>query len=646
MYSIQKGYPKLGCSNIEDKMNFAIFSMNAYKMLLKIYVNVEDDIPTIQIILDREHFATGDIFHVQLSDIGEGYAYSWQTLDKQEEVSVPLLDPYALSVKAFPKGSNSYRNIVVKSIFIADKRPCIPWEETIIYELHVGAFTKDVSFKREGTRGTFKGLEERLPYLKDLGITTLELLPVFKWNRYTLRNLHPLTGEVMQDVWGYNSISFFALEDRYSSNQNVLGEMKEFKAFIEAAHKQGLEVILDVVYNHSGEGGDGGTVFNFKALANEVYYRLNAQGQYMNCSGTGNTLNTAHIVVKQLVLDSLRYWVVNFGIDGFRFDLASILAQDTEGRWTQYSLLKEISEDPILSKVKLISESWDAKGSYDVGRMPYPFMEWSDYFRDTIRKWSRGELGLTKAISSCILGEEVYHTDARKKTVHFMTAHDGFTLWDLVSYIEKHNLLNGEENRDGNNANYSDNCGFEGETEDATIITLRKRRVKNYLAILFLSRGIPMIVMGDEWCRSQQGNNNAFCQDIKEVWFDWEKNELKEEILNFTKRMTRLRKESDYLTNGKSDAVISWHGVNYNEPDWSYYSRSIAWHVQSEKEEYFIIANQYVESLTFELPPTLSGWIECINTYEDTKKWVQKKIVDTHYTVPPFSMCVFKKFKI
>lgn len=641
MYKVHKGYPKLGYTIEAQKVNFSIFS-TAEHMLLKLYCKCSDRVADLEIILDRQHFATGDIFHIEIEDIKEGSCYTWHTIDQEGKSSKPLIDPYALSLYELEWEPNTYRNVLVKVDLNSKLAEKIPWEKTIIYEMHIGHFTKHPSAQKGTISGTFKAAEEKLDYLKTLGITSVELLPVFKWNKHALKNKHPLTGDAMKDVWGYNPISFFALERAYSFNQEPGGEIQEFKAFVDKAHRLGLEVILDVVYNHTGEGGEEGDLFNFKALAKEIYYRLDKRGQYRNCSGTGNTLNTAHTVVKKLILDSLRYFILVFDIDGFRFDLASILAQDEEGRFNHMSLIKDIAEDPIISKVKLISESWDAKGSYDVGRMPYPFVEWSDYFRDTIRKFIRGDLGLTQAVSSCILGEEVYHTDKRKKTIHFITAHDGFTLWDLTAYNKKHNELNGEDNRDGSDANYSDNCGIEGPTQDPNILDRRKRRVKNYLAMLFLSRGMPMFLMGDECARSQEGNNNAFCQDDEKVWMKWERGEIQQEIFDFTKRVIALRKKSSYLFKPKEKSHITWHGVKYNNPDWSYYSRSLAWQVQCEEENYFIVSNQYIEPLTFEFPPDVAQWIKCIDTYEDSKCFAPC-IVDTlSYQVEPYSVCVFK----
>ncbi|MEG2775615.1 MAG: alpha-amylase family glycosyl hydrolase [Cellulosilyticaceae bacterium] len=638
MVKISRGLPILGCHLKADGANFGIFSDRAESMLLNIYEKHQDLEPIISVWLTEDDQRTGDIFHVFIEGIKAGMAYEWKVF-KNKKMSIALIDPYAYSVREISKGKNIYRNIVVALEPYTHRKPCIQWEDTIIYEMHVSAFTKHPSSNVQH-KGTFLGIQEKLGYLKELGITTIELLPIFKWNKYTLKHTHPITGEKMQDVWGYNTIAFFALQDEYSWDQSVLGEIKEFRTLVENIHEQGMEVILDVVYNHTGEGGEHGSLFNFKELGNDTYYKMD-KANYMNCSGTGNTLNTAHIVVKQLILESLRYWVVYMGVDGFRFDLASILGQDENGNWYRESLLKDISEDPILSKVKLISESWDAKGNYDVGKMPYPFVEWSDCFRDTMRKFIRGDMGITQDVVRCMMGEEVTHIDERKtqlNNLHFVTAHDGFTLWDLVSYLEKHNEINGENNQDGNNANHSENCGVEGETENLEILKLRKRKVRNYMLMLILSKGVPMLLMGDELGRTQKGNNNAYCQDNEILWVDWEKGKKFENHYKFMKEIIKLKDELKTLIK-RNDSHISWHGINYNEPDWSYHSRSLAYHIESKDVSYYIIANNYVESLSFELPYIESGWERVIDTYEESNRI---EVFNTCYTVNSFSLCVFK----
>lgn len=638
---VMVGHEKLGCQLSSEGAYFTIYAKHAFAMVVEIYEDVNQTTPVIKEVIEREKdsdYFTAYIRNMGAKKITSGMYYVWRIMNEDYSYSPALMDPYAKGV-AYVKGE--WRNLIIGAWHYLKKKPEIPWKSTIIYELHVGHFTKIDESIPEEERGTFKGLIRKIPYLKQLGVTTLEILPVFKWYPRTVKNRSPYTGELLEDVWGYNTLAFFAIDERYSVGKNSEDSLEEFKAFIEAAHEAGLEIILDVVYNHSGEGGEGGVKVHFKYLAPEVYYKYSECGNYLNCSGTGNTLNTNHPIVKALIKDSLIYWANEIGVDGFRFDLASILGQDERGRWLKESLLNEIATDPILSKVKLITEGWDAKGSYDVGRMPAPFCEWSDYFRDTIRKFVKGDQGIVPSVSHCMMGKEIYFTDSRKgkdQTIHFITAHDGFTMWDLVSYNQKHNEANGEDNRDGHNANYSYNWGTEGETDDEGILVSRQKAARNLLSILFFSKGTPMLLMGDEFARTQKGNNNAFCQDNELVWVDWKKSIEHADLLDFTRRIIQLRKSLDYFKH-EEDYTISWHGIHQKQPDWSYYSRSIALFIEG-KESLFFISNNYYESLMFELPKVEGKWKCLINTAH--LKQVEEVVESEQYEVKAYSVCLFQ----
>lgn len=651
MYDIEKGEPLLGCNLLEDGANFAIFSDWTEGMILEIYEEGRYNVPLQKFILNRKQYVVENTFCIKIKGIMPKMGYVWRTMDTAGKCSKALLDPYAYAMVPLTE-EEGYCNIVVKNERTQSSRPHIPWKDTVIYEMHVGHFTKHpTSGISEEERGTFKGLIRKIPYLKKLGITALELMPIFKWNPYTIRNVNPYTGEKLQDVWGYNTIGFFALDEKYTVSKNNYEGIREFKELVEEAHQNGLEIILDVVYNHSGEGGHDGKDFNFKHLGKNTYYRLDERGNYRNCSGTGNTFDANNPIVKKLIIESLRYWTTYMGVDGFRFDLASILGQDAEGRWMKQSLLNEIADDAVLSNVKLISESWDAKGSYDVGRMPYAFREWSDYFRDTMRKFIKGDQGIVKSVVDCMQGKEIYFTDPMKSnthTIHFITAHDGFTMWDLLSYNEKHNMENGENNRDGNNANYSYNWGVEGDTDNKAILNQRKRCMKNGMCFLFMGKGVPMLLMGDEVARTQGGNNNTYCQDHAGVWMNWEFKDDFKEILSFTTRLINLRKHLTYFVEqGIRKSKVSFHGVHYRQPDWSYYSRSIAWHIENEDaEDLYMVANNYHESLVFELPITGKQWVRIVDTNLSSPEDISSvgvKISNNCYKVTAYSFCIFKE---
>lgn len=648
MYEISKGSPILGCTVDDKGANFGIFSDIAPKMQLEIYKDGPQNACVKKIILNREEHVHEHIFHIYVQDVKEGMGYIWRIVDEAGNTSKPLLDPYAYGINNIKGEEGGYYNLVIGRHMSQSHKPQIPWKDTIVYEMHVGHFTNhDSSGICDAEKGTFAGLIKKLPYLKSLGVTTLELLPIFKWYPYTIHNVNPNTGAKLEDEWGYNTIGFFAVEERYSVAKESYGAYQEFKALVEAAHNLGMEIILDVVYNHTGEGGDNGALCSYKLLSPNTYYKFDQQGHYRNCSGTGNTFYTNHPVVKDLILESLRYWVECMGVDGFRFDLASILGQDYEGKWMKDSLLHDIARDEILSKVKLVTESWDAKGSYDVGRMPYPFREWSDYFRDTMRKFIKGDQGIVKSVADCMMGKEIYFADSQKDethTLHFITAHDGFTLRDLCSYNNKHNLENGEGNQDGNNANYSYNWGIEGETTDTHILHRRLVAAKNAMCLLLMGKGVPMLLMGDEIGRSQNGNNNAFCQNHAGIWMNWEQVNSEAELYHFTKGLIQLRKTLKYF-NTEEEYKVTWHGIHYGQPDWSYHSRSIAWHVQGE-EQLYVVANLYHENLRFELPSGEEKWLRILDSHLPLNEDLKQELVTTSdYEVVGHSICIFKGVK-
>jgi glycogen operon protein len=477
----------------------------------------------------------------------------------------------------------------------------------------------------EARRGTYAGFIEKIPYLRDLGITAVELLPIFQFDA---QDAPP--GRV--NYWGYQPVSFFAPHQAYSSRPAPLHVLDELRDMVKALHRAGLEVILDVVFNHTTEGGADGPTLCHRGLANSTYYILDPQsGGYADYTGCGNTLNTNHRVVRRMILDSLRYWVSEMHVDGFRFDLASVLSRDESGRPVKDPpVLWDIESDPVLAGTKLIAEAWDGGGLYQVGSfVGDAWHEWNGRFRDDVRRFMRGEPGVVTVMAERLLGSpDVYRHKAREAehSINFVTCHDGFTLNDLVSYDHKHNEANGEGNRDGAHENHSWNCGLEGPTDDPAIEALRARQVRNMAALQLLAVGTPMLLMGDEVRRSQHGNNNAYCQDNEIGWFDWTLVERHADLLRFVRILKGFRQDRDNAAHRQrltlnellERAPVSWHGVRLNTPDWSESSRSLAFTLRSLHGRFLVhcMVNAYWEPLSFELPPVASGstWRRLIDT--------------------------------
>ena len=505
-----------------------------------------------------------------------------------------------------------------------------PFTQTIIYEMHVGGFTRHPnSGVAPARRGTYAGVIDKISYLKDLGVSAVELLPIFAFDE---EDCPP----GLSNYWGYQPLSFFAPHPGYSSRHDPLAVLDEFRDMVKALHRAGIEVLLDVVYNHTTEGNEHGPTICFRGLANPNYYMLREdKGRYADYTGCGNTLNTNEPIVRRLIVDSLRYWVTEMHVDGFRFDLASILSRDQQGRpMASPPILWDIESDPILANVKLIAEAWDAAGLYQVGQfVGDSWKEWNGRFRDDIRSFLKSDDRLARAVAYRLTGSpDIYDREEREaeQSINFVTCHDGFTLNDLVSYDRKHNEANGEGNRDGSDSNLSWNCGAEGDTSDPEVERLRKRQIKNLLTLTLLAIGTPMLLMGDEVRRSQRGNNNAFCQDSEISWFDWSLVERNADIYRFTKALIALRLNRDLpterldmpLTELLRRQPVEWHGVKLYAPDWSYSSHSLAATIRLLGYEAFlhIIINAYWEPLDFELPSfdgSHGSWRRCVDTYLD-----------------------------
>jgi len=497
--------------------------------------------------------------------------------------------------------------------------------------MHVRGFTRHPSSGlSEQTRGTFAGLIEKIPYLQRLGITAVELLPVFQFDPQD-------SPPGLVNYWGYAPVSFFTPHRGYSSRRDPLGPVHEFRDMVKALHRAGLEVILDVVFNHTAEGDHLGPTLSLRGLDNTTYYILDAdRSRYANYSGTGNTLNANHPIVRRMIVDSLRYWVNEMHVDGFRFDLASILERDESGSvLPSPPVLWDIESDPALAGTKLIAEAWDAAGLYEVGSfVGDSWKEWNGRFRDDVRSFFRGEEGVIQAFADRLIGSPSLYGHKQREpeqSVNFVTCHDGFTLNDLVSYDRKHNEANGEDNRDGADDNRSWNCGVEGATEVPDIDKLRTRQVKNFFTVTMVSAGMPMMLMGDEVRRTQGGNNNAYCQDNETSWFDWTLLTKRADVHRFVSVLNARRVLRDVEHEEKRVALnqlllqedITWHGVKLGEPDWRHSSHSLAFTVKltMDRTHYHIILNAYWEPLEFELPPVAGGarhpWRRWIDTFLD-----------------------------
>ncbi|MCP9818820.1 glycogen debranching protein GlgX [Synechococcus sp. Cruz-9H2] len=629
----------LGATVWGGGVNFSVYSKYATAVELLLFEREDAAEATRVVRLDPTRHRTYHYWHCLVDGIGAGQLYGYRVsgphrpdLGLRFDERNLLLDPYGLAVVTPPgyrraqgRSSADGHATAMKSV-VAD--PALyDWEgdrplqrshaETVIYELHVRGFTRHPSSGvAPELAGTYAGLVEKIPYLVDLGITAVELLPVFQFD--------PLDAPVgLSNYWGYSPVSLLAPHSGYCSSRDPLAPLDEFRDMVKALHRAGIEVILDVVFNHTAEGDERGPSFCFRGLANESYYHLEAdRSRYANFSGCGNTLNANHPVVRRLIRHSLRHWVQCMHVDGFRFDLASVLSRDETGQPHRLPpVLFDIETDPVLAGTKLIAEAWDAAGLYQVGSfIGDSWQEWNGQFRDDLRRFLKGDPGQVPRAALRLLGSpDLYGHEEREaeQSVNFITCHDGFTLADLVAYNEKHNDANGEANRDGASDNASWNCGVEGPSDDPGVQALRQRQIRNFLAVLLLAIGSPMLAMGDEVCRSQAGNNNAYCQDNPLSWFDWSLLERHADVHRFVKQLVAARMHRDVVIDQRRlslndllrESRIDWHGVALDQPDWSESSRSFALTIRSIANRFrvHLMVNAFWEALSFELPP-VEGW--------------------------------------
>jgi glycogen operon protein len=675
-FSPGKALP-FGANFTPHGVNFSLFSRNATAVSLVIFDDPQASDPVDELVLDPLRYRVGDCWNVLVHNALPGMLYLYRVDGpfKPREGhrfnrNKLLLDPYAtaltgnfrwdLSATLSYDPESAEKDLSFSEAFDAGVMPkCIviddgdfDWQgdrplnyhlrETVIYETHVRGLTAHPS-SGVAHPGTYRGVIEMIPYLKDLGITAVEFLPLQEFDEFEYQDrTNPSTGEPLKNYWGYSTIAFFAPKGSYAADGSNGQQVNEFKEMVRELHKAGIEVILDIVFNHTGEGNEMGYTFGFKGIDNSIYYMLVPDNPryYMNYSGCGNTLNCNHTVVRDFITDCLRYWVLNMHVDGFRFDLGSILGRDENGHlMPNPPTLQRIAEDPVLRNTKIIAEAWDAGGAYQVGSFPGGrWAEWNDRFRDDVRRFWRGDWGLVSALATRFSGSsDLYADDGRKPfhSINYITAHDGFTLNDLVTYNEKHNFLNGENGRDGNDNNCAYNYGVEGETRDEDIREIRNRQVKNLFTSLILSVGTPMILGGDELRRTQMGNNNAYCQDNALSWYDYSFADKHPDVLRFVKQLIAFRKahpafrRPEFFTGRDNDsnsfADVTWFNEFGEAVDWGRPEGILALRLDGSRAEtghsrddndFFIMGNAtpFDQLFTIQPPAGKTAWYQVIDT--------------------------------
>lgn len=640
-YRIGRVFPFGATLDAGGGVNFSIYSKEATSCTLVLFHHGQNK-PFIEITFP-ESFRIGNVYTMLVYGIdieSTEYGYRFDgPYDPQKgllyDKTKILLDPYAKSISGrsvwgkAPNYKNTFqhRGQIISEDYLwnGDKPLEIPYSDLIIYELHVRSFTMNKN-SNVNKRGTFAGLTEKIPYLKELGINCVELMPIFEFDEFD--NSREYNGQKLYNYWGYSTVGFFAPKAGYAASSPFGMEADELKNLIKQFHKNGIEVILDVVFNHTAEGNENGPYISFRGIDNRTYYLLTPEGYYYNFSGCGNTMNCNNPVVRNVVLDCLRYWVSSFHVDGFRFDLASILSRDKNGApMIDPPLLDSIANDAVLGKSMLIAEAWDAGGLYQIGSFRYwgKWAEWNGKYRDCLRNFIKGGAEHAPELFCRIQGSsDIYGNNNSESSINFVTCHDGFTLYDLVSYNDKHNEANGENNMDGCNDNNSWNCGAEGKTTDPQILDLRMRQMKNMLTILLTSRGIPMLLSGDEFANTQFGNNNAYCLDNEISWLDWSYLEKNKDLFEYVKKLISFRKKHPIL---HSNALDSGYN-NMGYPEFSLHSTSpwqldtfspaltFAYMYVEDQEKYntkkssfiYIAVNAYWEDQTFNLPIIPDGY--------------------------------------
>ncbi len=629
-------------------MNFSVAAPEAIGLELLIFSKANDPHPEEIIDLKAKH-RSGDYWHVEVEGLGAGCCYAYRTIHQKGYGSKKiLLDPCARAISGWDvyqridaHGESDNLHACLKGVvcernqfdFKSHPRPKHPWNKSVIYELHVGGFTsRSASEVAPDRQGTFLGLTEKIPYLKDLGITTIELLPIFAFDPSD-------TPAGQENYWGYSPINWFTPHLNYIVDKEHLKARDQLRDLVAACHDMDIEVLLDVVYNHTTEGDQNGPLISWKGFGDSTYYHKNKSNQYLDVTGCGNTVAANRPLVRRLILESMRCWANELGVDGFRFDLGIALTRGEQLiPLSNPPLFEEIEADPLLSDLKLISEPWDCGGLYRLADFPAKRIStWNGHFRDDLRKFWKGDKNSTWNVKDRLRGSpDLYkdHQTSQNKSVNFITAHDGFTLNDLVSFNSKHNFSNGEENRDGENHNNSWNHGIEGPSTNTSLQSLRSRQQRNLLSSLILTPGIPMLLMGDEVSRSQGGNNNAWCQNSPLGWMIWDPEYCDISLQRFVRKLLLIRKQVPELFSpsvlpeekissedvGKEVLWVQWHGVKLKKPDWSNWSHTISYSINqgSKGSVMWMGLNAYSKAMLFELPTPISTWTLILDTFKSS----------------------------
>ncbi len=644
-YRLEPGSPApFGVSHTPEGVNFALYSKYASEVILCLF-NYDTLDPICEIPFDINSNKTGDVWHGLIHGIPERVCYGYRLKKSkgklykryfnQEHI---ILDPYAKALKTsstwgdreFPYSPLGALQPPDEFDWEGDKPLNIPLNELVVYEMHVRGFTCDSSSQVQHN-GTYLGIIEKIPHLVDLGVNAIELLPIFEFNECEYNRFNPISGKQLQNYWGYSTVNFFSPMNRYATGNDLGQALKEFKQMVKELHKNGIEVILDVVFNHTAEGNEEGPIYSFKGIDCGSYYIVDQKYKHQNFSGCGNTFNCNHPVVREFIKSCLQYWVTEMHVDGFRFDLATVFMRGNHGEpLSKPPIIDGLSEDPILANTKLIAEPWDAGGLYSLGGFSPDtnrWSEWNDKYRDSVRRFIKGDRGEKRSFAIRLCGsDDVFNHDrSPTRSVNFITSHDGFTLSDLVSYNTKDNTSNSENDQDGHPHNISWNCGEEGHTDNVEVIALRERQKRNFHLALMVSQGIPMLLMGDEYGHTRYGNNNSWCQDSELNWFLWDSINTNSGFYRFYKELIHFRKRHPILhrDNYLSEEDVDWHGTIPFQPNWEGDTQFIAYTLKDTNSEYqlYIAFSMHHQEIECQIPET-----------EGEQQW--KMIVNTSNPVP------------